>query len=48
MAIQQKAPILVSRLVLEEVDDASDALKQLESTKDQGAEPGEEESTEEE
>jgi hypothetical protein len=39
MAIQQKAPILVSRTVLDEVDDASDALKQLEATKEQGGEP---------
>jgi hypothetical protein len=38
MAIQQKAPILVSRVVLDEVDDASDALKQLEATKEQGGE----------
>jgi hypothetical protein len=38
MAIQQKAPILVSRMVLDEVDDASDALSQLESTKEQGGE----------
>ena len=38
MAIQQKAPILVSRVVLDEVDDASDALKQLEETREQGAE----------
>jgi hypothetical protein len=47
MAIQQKAPILVSRTVLEEVDDASDALKQLETSKDQGGEAGEEEGSEE-
>jgi bifunctional DNase/RNase len=39
MAIQQKAPIFVSRLVIDEVDDASDALKQLETTKEQGEEP---------
>jgi bifunctional DNase/RNase len=45
MAIQQKAPILVSRVVLDEVDDASDALKQLESSKEEG---GEEEADEEE
>lgn len=45
MAIQQKAPILVSRVVLDEVDDASDALKQLESSKE---ESGEEEADEEE
>jgi bifunctional DNase/RNase len=36
MAIQQKAPILVSRGVLDEVEDASDALKQLEETKATG------------
>jgi bifunctional DNase/RNase len=48
MAIQQKAPILVSRTVLDEVDDASDALKQLEATKEQGGEaPSEEEGEEE-
>ena len=48
MAIQQKAPILVSRMVLDEVDDASDALKQLESTKEQGGEaPSGEEGEEE-
>lgn len=48
MAIQQKAPIFVSRTVLEEVDDATDALKQLESTKEgQGGEPGGEEASEE-
>jgi|TARA_B110000285_G_C14810119_1_gene461578 bifunctional DNase/RNase len=35
MAIQQKAPLFVSRDVLDEVDDASDALKQLESSKDE-------------
>lgn len=48
MAIQQKAPILVSRMVLDEVDDASDALKQLEATKDQGGEPPSGEEGEEE
>lgn len=47
MAIQQKAPILVSRMVLDEVDDASDALKQLETSKDQGGESSEEEGSEE-
>jgi hypothetical protein len=47
MAIQQKAPILVSRVVLEEVDDASDALKQLETSKEQGGEAAEEEGSEE-
>lgn len=36
LAIQQKAPILVSRAVLDEVDDASDALQQLESSKAEG------------
>lgn len=36
MAIQQKAPILVSRGVLDEVEDASDALKQLDDTKATG------------
>ena len=35
MAIQQKAPLFVSRDVLDEVDEASDALKQLESSKDE-------------
>jgi bifunctional DNase/RNase len=45
MAIQQKAPIFASRAVLEEVDDASDALKQLETSKENDAdeEPGVEE-----
>lgn len=43
MAIQQKAPIFVSRVVLDEVDDASDALKQLENTKEQGGEASAEE-----
>ena len=43
MAIQQKAPVFVSRVVLDEVDDASDALKQLENTKEQGGEPPAEE-----
>lgn len=38
MAIQQKAPIFASRAVLDEVDDASDALKQLESSKENEAE----------
>ncbi|MFM7375710.1 MAG: bifunctional nuclease family protein [Chthoniobacterales bacterium] len=47
MAIQQKAPILVSRVVLDEVDDASDALKQLETSKEQGGEAAEEEGSEE-
>lgn len=36
LAIQQKAPIFVSRAVLDEVDDASDALQQLESSKEEG------------
>lgn len=45
MAIQQKAPIFASRAVLDEVDDASDALKQLETSKENEAdeEAGEEE-----
>ena len=38
LAIQQKAPIFVSRVVLDEVDDASDALQQLENSKEQGGE----------
>ena len=44
MAIQQKAPIFASRAVLDEVDDASDALKQMESSKENEAdeEAGEE------
>lgn len=37
MAIQQKAPIFASRAVLDEVDDASDALKQLEASKENEA-----------
>ncbi len=41
MAIQQKAPIFVSRAVLDEVDDATDALKQLEETRAKGVEPEE-------
>lgn len=37
MAIQQKAPVFVTRVVLDEVDDASDALRQLESGKEEDA-----------
>lgn len=43
MAIQQKAPIFVARAVLDEVDDASDALKQLEAAREQGGEESAEE-----
>lgn len=41
MAIQQKAPIFVSRSVLDEVDDATDALKQIEETRAKAGESGE-------
>jgi len=48
MAIQQKAPIFASRLVLDEVDDATDALKQLETTREQAGDEGGEEGAGEE
>ncbi len=38
MAIQQKAPIYVSREVWDEVDDATDALRQFEAARESGAE----------
>src|SRR4051812_19810006 len=44
LAIQQKAPLYVSRDVWDEVEDRSDVLRQIEESEQQGGESGSEES----